>query len=130
MSSAYPSSNYATNGSVNRQVLSLYLDAIPLLPCLVRQSQRTQTNINPPSSSRGPLSPLSSDHSTTTTAVAVTAAEQQALSTSRISAYVANPAASHVQHRHKSTQQAEASHAADMKAYLDEFDATMAKYEK
>lgn len=77
------------------------------------------TNTTPPSSAQDP--PLSS----TTTAV-----EQQALSIASISAYIAHPTASHVQHRHRSAQQAEASHATDMKAYLDDFDATIAKNEK
>jgi hypothetical protein len=35
-----------------------------------------------------------------------------------------------VQHRHRSAQHAVSSHATDMKAYLDDFDATMAKHKK
>ncbi|KAE9365911.1 hypothetical protein N431DRAFT_86663 [Stipitochalara longipes BDJ] len=58
------------------------------------------------------------------------ATEQEALSNSRTSSYVADPTASHVQHRHRSTKQAMTSHAANMKAYLDHFDTIMAKHEK
>ncbi|KAN0090442.1 hypothetical protein V8E51_019021 [Hyaloscypha variabilis] len=88
MSSAYPSSNHATDGSV-----------------------------------------ISSAQASLPSSV-VDTADHQALSNARTSAYVTNPTASHVQHRHRSTQQAEASHTADMKAYLDDFDAMMARYEK
>ncbi|KAN0090445.1 hypothetical protein V8E51_019024 [Hyaloscypha variabilis] len=73
------------------------------------------------------LPPFSSNSSA---ASSTTATDQQALSTARTSAYLDNPTASHIQHRHRSAQQAEASHTADMKAYLNNFDATMAKHEK
>jgi hypothetical protein len=65
----------------------------------------------------------SSAHNATSTS---SAAEQYELSISRTSAYVEDPTASHVQHRHKSTKQSKESHTSSMKAYLDNFDATMA----
>ena len=74
-------------------------------------------------------SPSSSSSNSSSTAAAA-AADQKQLSTSRTAAYVANPVHSHVQHRHRSAQHAVSSHATDMKAYLDDFDATMAKHEK
>ncbi|PMD61976.1 uncharacterized protein K444DRAFT_611191 [Hyaloscypha bicolor E] len=74
-------------------------------------------------------SPSSSSSNSSSTAAAA-AADQQRLSASRTAAYIANQAHSHVQHRHRSAQHATSSHATDMKAYLDDFDATMAKHEK
>ncbi|KAH8767885.1 hypothetical protein BGZ57DRAFT_481963 [Hyaloscypha finlandica] len=74
-------------------------------------------------------SPSSSSSNSSSTAAAA-AADQQQLSASRTAAYVASPAHSHVQHRHRSAQHAISSHGTDMKAYLDDFDATMAKHEK
>ncbi|PMD34897.1 hypothetical protein L207DRAFT_128692 [Hyaloscypha variabilis F] len=78
-------------------------------------------------STQDTLPPFSSNPSA---ASSTTAADQQALSTFRTSAYVTNLTASHIQHRHRTAQQAKASHITDMKAYLDDFDAIMARYEK
>ncbi|KAN0090444.1 hypothetical protein V8E51_019023 [Hyaloscypha variabilis] len=100
MSSSYPSSNHAIHGSANGSSSSSAPDPLPSI----------------------------SSHSAAANTAA--AADQQALSTSRTLAYVANPTASHVQHRHRSVKQAKASHAADIKVFLDNFDAIMARYEK
>jgi hypothetical protein len=74
-------------------------------------------------------SPSSSSSNSSSTAAAA-ATDQQRLSASRTGAYIANLAHSHVQHRHRSAQHAVSSHTTDMKAYLDDFDAIMAKHEK
>ncbi|KAN0090447.1 hypothetical protein V8E51_019026 [Hyaloscypha variabilis] len=65
----------------------------------------------------------SSAHNSTSTS---SAAEQYELSISRTSAYVEDPTASHVQHRYKSAKQSKESHITSIKAYLDDFDTTMA----
>jgi hypothetical protein len=55
--------------------------------------------------------------------------EQQALSASRLEAYTSHPTTSHI-HHHKSVAQSVDFHTANMKAYLDAFDAAMVQYEE
>jgi hypothetical protein len=55
--------------------------------------------------------------------------EQQALSASRLEAYTSHPTTSHT-HHHKSVAQSVDFHTANMKAYLDAFDAAMVQYEE
>jgi hypothetical protein len=63
----------------------------------------------------------SSQYSSSSTS---TPTEQSNLYAYRISAYVADPAHSHVQHRHTSSQEAMQAHTIVMGSYLEAFDET------
>ncbi|PMD26321.1 hypothetical protein NA56DRAFT_698496 [Hyaloscypha hepaticicola] len=126
MSSTYPSSNHATNGSVNELIL-LCDDGLVIevrcpfaLPKLSFQMYAKSNNIFHRSASA----------STNASPYASTAAEQQVLSTSRTAAYFTDTTTSHIQHRHRSAEQSVASHTANMRAYLDAFNAALATFEK